>query len=64
MADIAILVHFKNYGISEISECGGHLGYGVVHTHDQGKAMESFCKLSHILAIYNQGWASDYSTGI
>jgi hypothetical protein len=48
----------------EISECGGHLGYGVVHTREQCKAMESFCRLSHILPIYNQGWEPDYSTGI
>lgn len=53
---------YMNYGTEEISECGGHLGYGVVHTYEQAKAMEAFCKLSHVLAVFNQGWKPDYST--
>jgi hypothetical protein len=55
---------YMNYGTEEISECGGHLGYGVVHTHEQCKAMEAFCKLSHVMAVFNQGWKPDWSTSV
>jgi hypothetical protein len=51
---------YMNYGISEISECGGHFGYGVVHTREQAEAMESFCRLSHIIPVYNEGWTPNW----